>query len=77
MQAGEIMNVFVDINRRSRDGDNRVEFVIKLGVGKTITTTMSAEDFILAVTGRSEIPATVKTRNVSVTLAEPARKGGE
>jgi len=69
------MKAVVDINRRTHDGEHRFEFVIKFGVGKTITTTMSAEDFILAVTGRSEIPALVKTRNVNLTLADPAHKG--
>jgi len=63
------MKALVDINRRSRDGDNRIEFVIKLGVGHTITTAMSAEDFMMAMTGRSEVPVEVKTRNVRIDMA--------
>ncbi|AXH43468.1 hypothetical protein MZUP3_580 [Erwinia phage vB_EhrS_49] len=73
------MKAFVDINRRSFEGENRMEFVIKLGVGKSITATISAEDFLMAMTGRSEVSAEVKTRNVKleVVTGQPARKGGE
>lgn len=64
------MKAHIDINRRSSDGDNRIEFVIKLGVGHTITATMTAEDFVMALTGRSEVPAEIRGRNVSIVEAK-------
>lgn len=59
-------NPTMNINRRSWDDEHKIEVVIKLGVGKTITAEMTAEDFLLAVTGRSETPIELKTRNVSI-----------
>lgn len=59
-------NATMNINRRSWDDEHKIEVVIKLGVGRTITAEMSAEDFLLAVTGRSETPVELRTRNVIV-----------
>ncbi|HFT5239513.1 TPA: hypothetical protein ACGTP8_000246 [Yersinia enterocolitica] len=44
----------------------RIEVELKFGVGKTITASMTLEDFALAITGRSEIPVDIKTRRVTI-----------
>lgn len=59
----------LNINRRSWDDEHRMEIVIKLGVGRTITAEMSAEQFLLAVTGRSEMPVDLTLRNVDIVMA--------
>lgn len=59
----------LNINRRSWDDEHRMEIVIKLGVGRTITAEMSAEQFLLAVTGRSETPVDLTLRNVDIVMA--------
>ncbi|MBQ4777671.1 hypothetical protein F9U45_17725 [Pectobacterium versatile] len=63
------MNAALDIHRRTLNDEHIVEIVIKLGVGKTVAAVMSAEDFTLAITGRSENPVKLKLRNVDVVLA--------
>lgn len=55
----------IDISRIGGD-EQRVEIVLRFGVGKTITASMTPEDFALAITGRSEIPVDIKTRNVTI-----------
>ncbi|VEB97335.1 Uncharacterised protein [Cedecea lapagei] len=70
------MEARVDINRR-HDVEaelHRMEFVIKLDTGREITVTMTAEDFLLAMTGRSELPAQVRTRNVTISATEKKTK---
>lgn len=64
------MEARVDINRRHdyEEERNNIEFVIKLDVGREITVVMNAEDFVMALTGRSEPPAKVTTRNVEITV---------
>lgn len=62
------MEARIDINRR-HDYDeelNKIEFVIKMDVGREITVSMDAEDFVMALTGRSELPAKVTTRNIEI-----------
>ncbi len=61
-----------DINRRHDYEEERsfIEFVIKLDVGREVTVSMSAEDFVMALTGRSELPSKVTTRNVEIIVEE-------
>lgn len=67
------MEARIDINRRYEQELelHKMEFVIKLAVGREITVTMSAEDFVLAMTGRSEVIGNVKTRNVTINTEAP------
>lgn len=70
------MEARIDINRR-HDVEaelHRMEFVIKLDTGREITVNMTAEDFLLAMTGRSELPAQVRTRNVTISATERKTK---
>ncbi|WP_145518652.1 hypothetical protein [Yersinia mollaretii] len=55
----------IDISRVSGE-EQRIEIVLRFGVGKTITATMSPEDFALAITGRSELPVDIKLRQTSI-----------
>lgn len=66
------MEARVDINRRHdyEEERNNIEFVIKLDVGREITVVMNAEDFVMALTGRSELPAKVITRNIEIKVEE-------
>lgn len=64
------MEARVDIHRRHdyEEERNNIEFVIKLDLGREIAVVMNAEDFIMALTGRAELPANVATRNVEITV---------
>ncbi|CNK68580.1 Uncharacterised protein [Yersinia mollaretii] len=55
----------IDISRIGGE-EQRIEIVLRFGVGKTITATMSPEDFALAITGRSELPVDIKLRQTSI-----------
>lgn len=59
----------LNINRRTWDEEHRIEIVIKLGTGRTIAAEMSAEDFTLALTGRSEMEVDLTLRNVDIVMA--------
>ncbi|WJM80545.1 hypothetical protein [Pectobacterium brasiliense] len=43
-----------------------IRLILKLDVGKTITLTMTPEDFALAITGKSELPVDVRLRNLRI-----------
>lgn len=55
---------------RMKNGDEgeEIRLILRLAMGKTITTTLTPEDFALALTGKSEMSATVRTRNVTLEL---------
>lgn len=56
---------------RTNAEDPKIDFKLKFGTGKTITASMSVEQFGLCITGRSEVPVELKLRNVSVEFLEP------
>lgn len=62
--------VTLDISRQSWDTEHNIELVLKFGTGKTVKATLSAEDFALALTGRSELPVTLTTRNVELVAGD-------
>lgn len=62
------MKATLNINRRTWEDEHNIEIVIKLGVGRTITAEMSAEQFTLAITGRSEMPVDLTLRNVDIVM---------
>lgn len=48
-------------------GDKQcIDIVLKLGIGRTISASMTPEDFALAITGRSEIPVDINLRRVTI-----------
>lgn len=61
--------VLVSINRpgNSLDEDAVVRIVTRIAMGKTITVEMNALEFALALTGASDVPAMMRTRNLEVT----------
>ncbi|EOB3108287.1 hypothetical protein ACIJH7_000204 [Yersinia enterocolitica] len=68
----------IDISRIGGE-EQRIEIVLRFGVGKTITAIMSPEDFALALTGRSEIPVDIKLRRTFINHDCASRKlaGGD
>ncbi len=53
---------------RSDSGDDgdEIRVIIRVAMGKTITAVMSPEDFGLAITGKSEVPITIRLRNLGI-----------
>lgn len=62
------MKATMNVNRRTWDEEHRIEVVIKLGTGRTIAAELSAEAFMLAITGRSEIEVDLTLRNVDIVI---------
>lgn len=57
----------MDINRLgNNEEDTRIDICIKLSMGKSLTVSVTPENLALALTGRSEIPVTFKTRNIGI-----------
>lgn len=59
--------------QRSNQEHKNVSFRVRLDTGRTITLTMSPYYFALMVTGMSDVPAEMTTRNVEVTAAPRTR----
>lgn len=59
----------IDISRIGGD-KQRIEIVLKFGMGRTITASMTPEDFALAITGRSEIPVDINLRRVTIGVSD-------
>ncbi|AKP34696.1 hypothetical protein [Yersinia aleksiciae] len=55
----------LDINRTNSE-DPRIEICLTFSMGKSITASMTPEQFAMALTGRSKTPVTVRTRNVEI-----------
>ena len=66
--AKQQMTATMNVNRRTWDEEHRIEVVIKLGVGRTISAELSAEQFMLAITGRSENEVDLTLRNVDIVM---------
>ncbi len=66
----------IDISKIGGE-EQRIEIVLRFGVGKTITAIMSPEDFALAITGRSELPVDIKLRQISINHDCASRKLAE
>lgn len=63
-------NATININRHTWDTEHSIEITLKFGVGKSVTAKLSAEDFALALTGRSDIDIEVITRNVDLVIRD-------
>lgn len=55
---------------RTNSEEPQIDFKLQFGTGKTITASMSVEQFGLCITGRSEVPVELKLRNVHVEFLE-------
>lgn len=62
------MKCTLSINRPTVNGvsDAVIELVLRIERGKTITVPVSPADFALALTGKSDVPAELRLRGVSV-----------
>lgn len=62
------MKCTLSISRPTVSGvsDSVIELVLRIERGKTITVPVSPADFALAVTGKSDVPAELRLRGVSV-----------
>lgn len=65
------MKCTLSINRPTLNGESDavIEIVLRIQRGKTITVPVSPADFALAVTGKSDVPAEMRLRGVSVVPA--------
>lgn len=75
------MKCTLSINRPTVNGvsDAVIELVLRIERGKTITVPVSPADFALALTGKSDVPAELRLRGVSVVdkkLLSPTSEGG-
>lgn len=54
---------------RSNQEDREIAFRLRLGTGRMVTLTMPPYEFALLVTGMSDVPVKVTTRNVELVIA--------
>lgn len=45
-------------------GSEEIRLIIRISMGKTLTFIMTPEDFALAITGRSDLPGSIRLRNL-------------
>jgi len=64
----------ISITRPGGGDEPRIEITIKTGLGKSITAEMTPEQFAMAVTGKSEVPVTLRLRNLELSPAEAQEK---
>ena len=70
-------DVEISLQRSNQDNKN-VSFRVRLDTGRTITLTMSPYYFALMVTGMSDVPVKVVTRNVELMIApRGTARGGD
>lgn len=55
----------LDINRTNGE-EPHIELCLTFSMGKSITVSMTPEQFAMALTGRSKTPVLVRTRNVEI-----------
>ena len=63
----------LDINRTNGE-ESRIELCLTFSMGKSITVSMTPEQFAMALTGRSGTPVKVRTRNVEISFPDKAAK---
>jgi hypothetical protein len=64
----------ISITRPGGGDDPRIEITIKIALGKTVTAEMTPEQFALAITGRTDVPVTLRLRNLELSPAEAQEK---
>ena len=60
------MKAEISIVRPGASDDNEIRLIIRLAMGKTITAIITPENLALAITGKSDVPAELKMRNVQI-----------
>ncbi|MFV8145197.1 hypothetical protein ACNQ1H_14750 [Enterobacter cloacae complex sp.6722787] len=60
------MQAQISIVRPGAADDQEIRLIIRLAMGKTITALMTPENLALALTGKSDLPAELKLRNVEI-----------
>ncbi|KJI62231.1 hypothetical protein KKZ48_09490 [Enterobacter hormaechei subsp. xiangfangensis] len=60
------MQAQISIVRPGAADDKEIRLIIRLAMGKTITALMTPENLALALTGKSDLPAALKLRNVEI-----------
>ncbi|MBT1821029.1 hypothetical protein KKZ94_04580 [Enterobacter hormaechei] len=60
------MQAQISIVRPGAAHDKEIRIIIRLAMGKTITALMTPENLALALTGKSDLPAELKLRNVEI-----------
>ncbi|ELY4546035.1 hypothetical protein SMZ81_004367 [Cronobacter sakazakii] len=60
------MQAEISIVRPGASDDKEIRLIIRLAMGKTITAIMTPENLALALTGKSDVPAELKLRNVQI-----------
>ncbi|EKN4770495.1 hypothetical protein [Yersinia enterocolitica] len=60
------MDAQISIVRPGTSDDTEIRLIIRIAMGKTITAVMTPEDFALAVTGKSDVPASLRLRNLHI-----------
>lgn len=58
----------IDINRTGVEENQRIEIRLTFSTGKSITASMTVEQFALAITGMSNNPCEIRTRNTEIVL---------
>ncbi|MCE9886520.1 hypothetical protein [Obesumbacterium proteus] len=56
----------ISITRPGASDDAEIRLIIRIAMGKTITAVMTPEDFALAITGKSDVAASLILRNLRI-----------
>ncbi|MCE9885168.1 hypothetical protein [Obesumbacterium proteus] len=56
----------ISITRPGASDDAEIRLIIRIAMGKTITAVMTPEDFALAITGKSDVAASLSLRNLRI-----------
>lgn len=56
----------ISIVRPGASDDAEIRLIIRIAMGKTITAVMTPEDFALAITGKSDVSASLSLRNLRI-----------
>ncbi len=60
------MDAQISIVRPGSTDDKEIRVIIRIAMGKTITAIMTPENLALALTGKSDLPAELKLRNINL-----------
>lgn len=60
------LDAHISITRPCVSDDAEIRLIIRIAMGKTITAVMTPEDFALAITGKSDVAASLTLRNLRI-----------
>ncbi|MBI0520404.1 hypothetical protein F6Q07_20085 [Pectobacterium parmentieri] len=64
------MDANLSIVRPGASDNEEIRLIVRIDMGKTITVSLSPKDLALALTGVSDVPATIKTRNLDIRVKD-------